>query len=293
MLCACFRFVCAYCGATKLHELDKRTDSLNTYVLTSFANILTCMGDFCSAVQNSKWQQVGKALAWHISGFVLVDSEDAVTFELILSYNKFDVDAGPTKGSQQVFISSNSGWFCDMRAHSLNWLPPAPNPPLPTHPTTRSLSLSLLSPLQFSIMPHRFYTQSTFAMTRLWGNPIPPSCFQNLLSTGTHFLSLTLSHTHTPPSPQISQGTNYLHSECDPTHFAGCLTQVPFWRAAMWFLSLLPRRPLCLLRGILELNFKTMYGCCLRLSARAQVACKSDQDHTPHWRPTLKGKLNC
>lgn len=193
MLCACFRFVCAYCGATKLHELDKRTDSLNTYALTSFANILTCMGDFCSAVPNSKWQQVGKALVWHISGFVLVDSEDAVTFELILS----NVDTGPTKGSRHVFISSNSGWFCDMRAHSLNWLPPAPNPPLPTHPTTRSLSLSLLSPLQFSIMPHRFYTQSTFAMTRLWGNPIPPSCFQNLLSTGTHFLSLTLSHSHT------------------------------------------------------------------------------------------------
>ncbi|MED6249507.1 hypothetical protein ATANTOWER_015364, partial [Ataeniobius toweri] len=52
-------------------------------------------------------------------------------------------------------------------------------------------------------------------------------------------------------------------------------------------------RPPCLLRGILELNFKTMYGCCLRLSARAQVACKSNEDHTPHWRPTLKGKLNC
>lgn len=38
-----------------------------------------------------------------------MDSEDTVTFELILSYNKFDVDAGPTKGSRHVFISSNSG----------------------------------------------------------------------------------------------------------------------------------------------------------------------------------------
>lgn len=70
--------------------------------------------------------------------------------------------------------------------------------PTTTHPSTRSLSLSLLSPLQFSIMPYRFYTQSTFAMTRLWGNPIPPSCFQNLLSTGTHsLLTVTHSHTHT------------------------------------------------------------------------------------------------
>lgn len=45
-------------------------------------------------------------------------------------------------------------------------------------------------------------------------------------------------------------------------------------------LSFLPCRPLCLLQGIQELNFKTMYGCCLRLSARAQAACKSEQDHT-------------
>lgn len=155
---------------------------------------------------------------------------------------------------------------------------------IPTHPTP---CFSFTLPLQFSIMPYRFYTQSTFAMTSLWGNPIPPSCFQNLLSTGTHAA-------HTAPSPQISQGTNYLHSECDPTHFAGCLTQVPFWRAAMWFRSRLPSRPLCLLRGIQELNFKTMYMAAALAYQRVHKWHANQSRITQqHWRPALKGKLNC
>lgn len=74
--------------------------------------------------------------------------------------------------------------------------------------------------------------------------------------------------------PQISQGTNYLHSEYDPTHFAGCCTQVSLLKSSRVISPSLfaPRAPLPSARGILELNFKTMYGC-LRLSACAQTNC--------------------
>lgn len=69
--------------------------------------------------------------------------------------------------------------------------------------------------------------------------------------TLTHLLACSLTHSqaHTI-SPQISQGTNYLHSECDPTHSSICLTQVPPFEErrgalrAPWLLPL-----------ILELNF--------------------------------------
>lgn len=76
------------------------------------------------------------------------------------------------------------------------WKRSFPQHPHDAHLTTSPFSLPLLSLLQFSIMPDRFYTQSTFAMTRLWGNPIPPSCFQNFLSTGTHFRTHTHTHYH-------------------------------------------------------------------------------------------------
>lgn len=99
---ACFRFVCAYCGATELHRPGCRASSLNMYISScftkvgNFGNGIYKHGPphFCSTVPNSKRQQVGELLMSQIrcahlepmaaGGASVVSCENAVTFELCL-----------------------------------------------------------------------------------------------------------------------------------------------------------------------------------------------------------------
>lgn len=124
--------------------------------------------------------------------------------------------------------------------------------------------LQVLSPmlpfsLSISLAPWRAHTLSRFlADSQLhllsWWQGSEEANSSELVYR-TYFL-------HTHHLPQISRGTNYLHSECDPTHFAGCRTQVPLLKSGRVISSSLftPRAPLPSARGILELNFKTMHG---------------------------------
>lgn len=99
---ACFRFVCAYCGATELHRPGCRASSLNMYISSCFTKVGNFGNGvhkhgpphFCSTVPNSKRQQVGELLMSQLrcahlepmaaGGASVVSCENAVTFELCL-----------------------------------------------------------------------------------------------------------------------------------------------------------------------------------------------------------------